>query len=512
MEGQNVSVIWKDNTKVKDISADALIMLISQSDLATGSYSKEWTPILKQLSERKLFNAESSQIHALPLPGNGSGSQRTVILVGTGDRPMSSEELRHAAASAARAALKIQAKQLAWEVPLTMQKFTMEQNTVIAAQAISEGFILGSYRMKHYKQHSSPYKGIKQLLLFRTDAAGAVESDRWEQGIKQGLAYAEATCLARDLTNMPSNMLVPGDLAQAALEVAEKYGMESSVLDEEELNKLGMGGLLAVGKGSIHPPRMIVIKYQGTEQWDGVIGLVGKGITFDTGGISLKKRQGMEDMISDMGGAAAVLGVMQALGVLKPSINVVMVIPTAENMPAGNAYKPGDVITTLSGRTVEVLNTDAEGRVVLADGLTYAKQLGAERLLDVATLTGAVLSALGDVATGLVTNDEVLQQEFILASKRSGEKVWPFPSYDEYWDLLKSDVADLRNSTGPKGAVITAGLFIGTFAEGVPWLHLDIAGTAFLQKERGVNPKGASGVMVRTILEWILAQEATKSH
>ncbi len=236
------------------------------------------------------------------------------------------------------------------------------------------------------------------------------------------------------------------------------------------------------------------------------MGLVGKGITFDTGGISLKRAPGMEELISDMGGAAAVLGVMEALGRLRPRINVVMVIPSAENMPSANAFKPGDIITSMSGRTIEVLNTDAEGRLVLGDALTYAREWGAKRIIDVATLTGAVLSTLGDIATGAVTNNEEFMERFLAASNVSGEKIWQLPAYPEFREMLKSEVADIRNAAGRFGGATTAGLFVGEFAEGLPWIHLDIAGTAFLSKERGVNPRGATGVMVRSMVQWLLSE------
>lgn len=503
-EGQDITVTWKDHTEAAQLSMDALVVMVSQKDFEDNALSPSLAPIVQQLRDSRLFGAAFNQIHALPVPD--SSGHRAVILVGIGERPLTSEELRLAAAQAAKTALKIQAHSLAWEVPMTMMRFTAEQNTITAAQALTEGFILGAYRIKQYKRNHPTYHGIKELVLFRKGNADPREAEEWRQGIVRGKAAAEATCLARDLTNLPGNMLVPEDLAKHAHRIARKHGMESHTLDVEEQKALGMGGLLSVGQGSIQPPRMIVMKYQGRDSWDDVIGLVGKGITFDTGGISLKKRLGMEEMISDMAGAAAVLGVMNALGTLKPKVNVVAVIPSAENMPGGGAFKPGDVIRSFSGRTIEVLNTDAEGRVVLADGMTYARQLGAVRLIDVATLTGAVVTALGDVATGAVTNDDTFLQELILASKRSGEKVWPLPAYKEFWDMLKSDVADIRNSTGGRGAAITAGLFIGTFAEGLPWVHLDIAGTAYAQKERGMNPKGGTGVMVRTLLEWILSQ------
>ncbi|MCJ8013315.1 leucyl aminopeptidase [Paenibacillus sp. KQZ6P-2] len=512
MKGQSgsgsiqVSIDWEEKLDVAQYDVDAFIVLVSPQGIQEGSMRQIWTSLLLPLMESHLFQAAPFQTYAVPLQGRGE--YRTVIFVGAGERPLTSEELRIASAQAARMALKMRATKLAWELSSPLVTFTVEQNARVAAQALTEGMILGSYRHKQYKMNNSAYKGVEQITFLRKGKVLAAELSDWKEGITRGRAFAESTCIARDLTNLPGNFLVPDDLARAAVKVADKHGLASTVLDEKQLAALGMGGLIAVGQGSVHPPRMIMIKYQGKDEWEDVIGLVGKGITFDTGGISLKRRLGMEEMISDMGGAAAVLGVMNALGTLRPAVNVVMVIPTAENMPGGNAFKPGDIIKSLSGRTIEVLNTDAEGRVVLADGMTYAREQGADKLIDVATLTGAVLSALGDVATGAVTNDDTMLEEFILASKRTGEKVWPLPAYKEFWDMLKSDVADLSNSTGSRGAAITAGLFIGTFAEGLPWIHLDIAGTAFLNKERGVNPKGATGVMVRTLTEWILAQEA----
>lgn len=487
-------------------NSDAHVVLVTKQQMKEGGASPQWDSFLKELNEKGLFQGAPERTYTLPFPTDGGF--RTLILTGRTEGPMTSEQLRLAAAHSAKAAVKIGAKSVSLEIPATMMQFTVEQDVEEAAQALAEGFLLGSYLIKQYKREQTEKNGLQEVCFFvEEELKDNGFSEAWERGIARGQAVAEATCLARDLTNLPGNLLVPDDLAQAAMSVAERHGMEGYVLNEEQIAEQGMGGLLAVGKGSVNPPRMIVIKYRGTDHWDHVIGLVGKGITFDTGGISLKKAAGMEEMISDMGGAATVLGVMEALGRLRPKLNVVMVIPSAENMPNGNAVKPGDVITSLSGRSIEILNTDAEGRVVLADGVTYAKQLGASRIIDVATLTGAVLVALGDVATGAVTNDETFLQELVASSRRAGEKVWPLPSYPEFWDMLKSDVADVKNSTGRLGGSITAGLFIGTFADSLPWVHFDIAGTAFLSKERGTDPKGATGVMVRTITDWILTQE-----
>jgi leucyl aminopeptidase len=236
-----------------------------------------------------------------------------------------------------------------------------------------------------------------------------------------------------------------------------------------------------------------------------VLGLVGKGITFDTGGISLKKPEGMEEMISDMGGAAALLGLLHIVGELRPPVNLLVVIPAAENMPSGAAYKPGDVITIMNGYTVEVLNTDAEGRIVLADGVLYAKKLGATKLIDIATLTGAILVCFADVATGAVTNDDAFLQPLLQAAKTAGEKLWQLPNYKEYRDMLKSDVADIKNATADRWAgAITGGLFVGKFAGDTPWIHLDTGGTAWLWSAKGTEPKGGTGVMVRTLASYIL--------
>lgn len=497
-----LETIWKTNAPLDSLDAQAVIWLVSETEWIMGGFPDCWKHEIALVKERGLFHGLENQSFTIPVrQGN---SVATLILLGTGNQPLSLDALRNLAGKAAKASIQVNADHVVFVTPSKLASSSAIQSISAAAQAVAEGFILGAYRRKNYRQKQKSYVGPEKLTFYQENISTPHFQEEWEEGMLRGRALSEGTIYARNLTNVPGNMLLPEDLAIAAVNLAEQHGLEYAILDEEDIEKKGMGGLLAVGKGSIHPPRMIVIKYQGKESWDGeVIGLVGKGITFDTGGISLKSRVGMEEMISDMGGAATVLGVLQSLSLIRPKQNVLVVIPSAENMPSGGAFKPGDVITTLSGRTVEILNTDAEGRVVLADGMTYAKELGATRLIDVATLTGAVVSALGDVATGAVSNHDLFLSSFIAASKRTGEKVWPLPAYPEFKDMLRSDVADLRNSTGRHAASSTAGLFIGTFADELPWIHLDIAGTAFLAKERGINPKGATGVMVRTIVEWI---------
>lgn len=504
MVNENIAeVLWTSGDFPAESTARVLIAVLTQKDLKEGKAAGWLVPYLKPLLGSKLFEGKVNQTYVLPTQGKAPVD--TVILVGGEDHPFRAEELRGVAAAAARAALRIQAEQVLFEVPASLGAYTVEGSTRLAAHALTEGFLLGAYRRITYKRDAETYEGIRKVTFFHEGEPVGQEQEDWEHGISSGCAYAAGTIYARDLTNLPGNLLRPEDLADAASELALRYGFEIEVLDEPAIREQGMGGILAVGQGSVNPPRLITIKYQGREAWDGeIIGLAGKGITFDTGGISLKRALGMEDMISDMGGAASVLGVLDILGRLRPRVNVVAVIPAAENMPSGSAMKPGDIITTRSGRTIEMQNADAEGRLVLAEAITYAKEQGAEMLIDIATLTGAVVSALGEIATGAVTNDETFLQRIILASKQIGEKIWPLPAYPEYWSMLKSSVADLQNRPGRDAAAITAGLFIGTFAEGTPWIHLDIAGTAYLSKERGLDPKGATGVMVRTLAHWMI--------
>ncbi|GGF81748.1 hypothetical protein GCM10010912_28570 [Paenibacillus albidus] len=496
-----LNIEWSSGKPSASWKGDALVFILSETQVKSGGGAAEWEDRVAALGTAGFFSGRHAETYVLPL----EGPYPAAILAGRGDGALTTEGLRELAAQTARAALRIKARRLVLLLPEELRTMFGEAQGN-AVSALTEGLLLGAYRRRRYKQEQLEYAGLEAVLFKLEQPVEATEAGRWDRSILKGMAFGEATNLARDLINTPGNLMTPSDLAVAAIEVAERHGFPAEVLDEREIEQRGMGGLTAVGKGSANPSRMIVIRYQGTEQWDNVTGLVGKGITFDTGGISLKRAAGMENMISDMSGAAAVLGVMEALGRLRPQLNVLMVIPSAENMPSANAFKPGDVITSLSGRTIEVLNTDAEGRIVMGDALTYARHWGAERLIDVATLTGAVLSVLGDTATGALTNDEAFLQQFLEASRRAGEKIWPLPSYPEFRDALKSEVADIRNSGGRYGGATTAGLFIGEFAEGLPWIHLDIAGTAYLGKEQSVNPKGASGVMVRTLLEWLLSQ------
>jgi leucyl aminopeptidase len=412
------------------------------------------------------------------------------------------KQLRIAAGGLGREAAALKAFSLKWIVPPSAVR-TLGAET--AAAACAEGLLLGAYRQRAYpsKPRALPAWDLRIVLERKEDGGD------WDRGFERGVHTADAVCYARELTNLPGNLLTPARFAEEAVSLADRYGLECRIYDEKEAAAEGMGGLLAVGGGSANPPRMIVLRYRGNQESARVTGLIGKGVTFDSGGISLKPWAGMEEFISDMGGAAAVFGVMRGLALRRIPANVVAVVPAAENMPSGSAYRPGDVITTYSGKTVEVLSTDAEGRIVLADGLTTAVREGANELIDIATLTAAVMHALGDVTTGAIANDERLLQSVIRASERADEYIWPLPSHPEYRNMLRSKVADLKNQGGTWGGAIAGGLFVGSFAEGRPWVHLDIGGTTWMWEDRDLEPRGGTGVMVRTLLEYLQGEPGT---
>lgn len=378
--------------------------------------------------------------------------------------------------------------------------------TADALQAYVEGLQLALYHRTIKKKKDDPFFKLKEINFVLNDELAAMQ-DELGHAVEVANVLVESINFARDLTNMSGNVLIPEKLAYYAEELARELEVDVEVLDEWLIAEENMGGLLAVGQGSVNLPRMIVLHYDGNPESTEKYGLIGKGVTFDTGGISIKPALNMEEMISDMAGAAAVLGAFKAIASLKLPVNVVAVVPTAENMPSDRAFKPGDVITMMSGHTVEVVNTDAEGRLILADGLTTAIKRGATKLVDVATLTGAALVALGTEATAAVTNSDELFAEVREASAKSGERVWQLPAYPEYKKLIKSDVADLKNSGGRHAGTITGGLFIGHFAENLPWVHLDIAGPSFLPQARKWETKGGTGVMVRTLFELLNQKE-----
>lgn len=363
------------------------------------------------------------------------------------------------------------------------------------AHMVGETFCLGTYELQTYKTAKKKEKTLQTIAV-----VSSFDKEETKAALSVGYIHGRATNEARTLVNMPPNMLTAEEMANYAVSLAEKYDMDYKVLDKEEMEELGMGALLAVNRGSVNPPKMIALLYKGKEEWTDVIGLVGKGITYDTGGYSLKPRESMIGMKGDMGGAAAVLGAMEIIGELRPEKNVIAVIPSTDNMISADAFKPDDVITSMSGKTIEVLNTDAEGRLALADGITYAKKLGATHLVDIATLTGGVIVALGNHTTGAMTNNPAFYEQVVEASLETDEPIWQLPIFErDKMRVRNSKFADLNNSPGRDGHAVMAGTFIGEFAEDTPWVHLDIAGTSETKSSHDLGPAGATGVMVRTL-------------
>ncbi|XEC93668.1 leucyl aminopeptidase [Paenibacillus tarimensis] len=494
---------------VSNHACDAVVRFVRRKELEASNAAVWAHPqvddALRSYYAKSIFKALPGDTQIIPTLGLAGASH--AIFTGLEESPLSADQLRDAGAAAAKAVERLRAEDVEIKIPEDIVTGAAGCDARQAAQAITEGFLLALHRRLPHRRDTEHRHEVQAVSIIpeKDDLPDIVQiGEAWMAGIQRGIRFAQAVGYARDLKNRPGNSLTPEGLAEEAERLANRLDLECEVIDEWSAAEQGMGGLLSVGQGSANPPRMIILQYRGAPEQEEVWGLIGKGITFDTGGISLKKSEGMEKMISDMGGAAAVLGAMQLIGTLRPSVNVVAVIAAAENMPSDRAYKPGDVITTLSGRTIEIVNTDAEGRVVLADGLTVAIQRGATKLVDVATLTGAVSIALGDYMTAAVSNDEKLQHQVIQAGRQAGERIWPMPADTYYRHQLQSDAADLKNSGGRLAGVITGGLFIGTFAEEKPWVHLDISGTAWLFKDRGCEPKGATGVMVRTLAELLL--------
>ena len=371
-----------------------------------------------------------------------------------------------------------------------------------AAQAMAEGAVLGLYRFDKYKASGEDEDDIEALRVVEFDAAKVPDI---QAGLDTGAMLAAAVNRCRDMVNEPANQMTPTQMAEDALEVALASGLEMEVLDRSDMEDLGMGALLGVAQGSDVPPKLIVMRYNGDPgDESNSLGLLGKGITFDSGGLDLKPAAGMRQMKRDMTGGAAVIAAMGAIAELGPKINVTGIVPATENMPGANAQKPGDIVRTMSGKTIEIDNTDAEGRLVLADAMAYARSLGIERIVDAATLTGAILTALGKVRMGVFGNDQGLVDDVLASAEEAGERAWQFPMDDEYKRQYKSDVADIKNTGGRDAGSITGAQIIGEFADGASWVHLDIAGVAYGESSSGYKPKGATGVPVRTLVNLAL--------
>jgi leucyl aminopeptidase len=432
---------------------------------------------------------------------SGAKAQR-LLLVGLG-KPgeVTRTSLRRAAAVAAKRARALGVKQFAFAVAAEARNGVLPADL---GQVIVEGTGQGAWVFTELKAAPEDPKPEVEAVTLVCDAQ---ELSAVTAGQRVGAAIAAGHRLTRYLQVQPGNVCTPSYLAARAQQLADEYGFALTVLDRARLQTEGMGALLAVAQGSVQEPRFIVLEYKGAGE-RAPVALVGKGVTFDSGGISIKPAQNMEDMKYDMSGAAAVLGTFEVLGRLKPKLNVVGLIPATENLPSGTAVKPGDVVRSHFGKTIEIINTDAEGRLILSDALSYVRRFKPAAVLDIATLTGAVVVALGQAAIGLMGNDDALVTEVRDAGERAGERCWPLPLWDDYRDLLKSEIADVKNSGGRGAGTITGGWFLREFVDGYPWVHLDIAGTAYTESEGPQQVKGPTGVGVRLFTEFILRRAA----
>jgi len=462
------------------------------------SIDKALDGAISQLVNQGEIKGKLSQITVIHSLGKLPASR--VVVVGLGkQQELTLDKIRGAVADTCRVLRKKNVTTIA----------TVAQGAGIAGitredsvQTITEGALLGVYTFRRHLTKEPEHTEIEQLTIIDSDEA---KLPTLEDACHKGKILAEATNLARDMVNEPANYMTPSNMADMAAGLAETRGLELTVLDREQIQELGMGAMLGVAQGSRQPPKFVVLQYRGSSSKEIDIALLGKAITFDSGGISIKPSDGMGEMKGDMAGGAAVMGAMDAIAQLKPKVNVMAIIPATENLPDGSALKPADILTAMNGKTIEIISTDAEGRLTLADALGYARKHEAKRIIDVATLTGACRMALGDICTGAFGNNQELMDKVIAAGVEAGEKIWQMPMYEEYKEHNKSDVADIKNVGGRLAGATTAALFLAEFAGDTPWVHLDIAGTNMTEKERNYLAKGATGVPARTLVNLVLS-------
>ncbi|MDX2494817.1 MAG: leucyl aminopeptidase [Desulfuromusa sp.] len=453
---------------------------------------------LDRATQSKEFSGGKGEV--LLLHSGSQAAADRILLVGLGkESDFSLRSLRQVSSNVVKFLAEKQLASFALALPqVSIKKTTFAERV----QAITEGILLADYRYDRYLPKAKAGQSVllKQVVLLvsakesTTIAKAAVETAE---------AIGAGVCFARDLVNAPGNLKSPEYMAMQAVAMAEQVGISAKLLDRRELERQGFGAMLGVAQGSEREPYLIVLEYQGGDETDKPIALVGKGVTFDAGGISLKPAEKMDEMKMDMGGAAAVLGTIMTAAKMKLPINLIAVVPAVENMPSGTAIRPGDILTSLSGKTIEVLNTDAEGRLILADALTYVGRYDPRVVIDVATLTGAVIVGLGNHAAGILGNHDGLIHQLIKAGEQSGERLWQLPLWEEYTEMIKSDFADVKNTGGRAAGTITAAAFLQEFADNHRWAHLDIAGMAWEGSGKAGQPKGGTGFGVRVLVEYL---------
>lgn len=488
----NVKIISK--VPVNNAEMVLFVGRLAKKTVVFNNISIDVKAVLDDILANQGYLSDEGQIETIFIPVKNNNVVK-VILVGLGEiGKLTLDKTRALAGDVVREAKKAKMKQPCMLLPL---EFINKNHEYI--QAFVEGLYLGSYEFEQYKsKKSTTLEFAKEISLVISDTKVATIV---KNITKTGTIIGQNVNFARDLINQPGNVVTPQFLAHKAADLAKQVGLTCSVLKEKELEKLGMRALLGVAQGSSKGPRFVVLEHNGQTESKEKIAFVGKGVTFDSGGISIKPSEGMGEMKDDMGGAAAVMATMVAIAQLALPINVVGVLPCVENMPSGKAIRPGDIIKAASGKTIEVITTDAEGRMILADAVWYADtQLKANMIIDIATLTGAASIALGDFVTGIVSNNQRLCDRVLKASQISGERCWQMPGDDDFKEYNKSDVADLKNSGGRSGGMITGGLFIGEFTN-KPWVHIDIGNTVANKTTKGYKVKGANGTGVRLLVE-----------
>jgi leucyl aminopeptidase len=464
----------KDKSSVTVESSDAAVRDAAKDVIASGEVTGKC--------------CDSTLLHR----PDGLKAKRLLLVGGGKARNFSLAELRKVAGAAARALKGKTIRNFAFALP------NDGIDSIAAARSVVEGAFVGDFDPDYYKSDRKDQKLDTVTVVASGDKAAL------EQALTAGRIVGESQNFTRDLVNEPSNRMTPTMLGDRAKQMASEVGLKCEVYGADKIKELKMGAFWGVAQGSDEPPALIVLRYEPAGAPDKVhLGLVGKGITFDTGGISIKPADGMEKMKYDMAGGATMLGVMRAIALLKPKVKVTAIVCATENMPSGKAQKPGDVQIAMSGKSIEIINTDAEGRLVLADGLCYARQLGCTHLVDAATLTGAVVVALGYINAGIFASDDQMYERFAQANKQAGEKMWRLPLDDEYKEIIKSGIADIVNSGGRYGGAVTAAMFLKEFAEDTPWIHLDIAGTAWMEDQKPWIAKGPSGIAVRSLIEFV---------
>ncbi len=489
------------NVNFSEAGVEALAIAVFKQEKATSPTLKELDKLtgglLAPIIKDEDFKGEVGETALIRFNAKGKVKASRLLLVGVGDKAdYNASGVAGVSGAATRFLRKRNVKSFALNPRCDADASTVAQNA-------AQGFVTSQFELDKYRTKDKNTKSVDSLVVY---VEGADES-ALKSGLARGVALGDSMNFARDLANEPPNILHPTEMAKRAQAMAKETGLKCEILDEAKMQKLGMGSLLSVSLGSEQPAKLIVLKYEpkkSTAKKGELLAFVGKGITFDTGGISLKPGEGMDAMKYDMSGGATVLGTMRAVALLKPSVPVLGVVAAVENMPDGKATRPSDVVTAMNGKTVEILNTDAEGRLILADAVAYAEKQGATRIVDMATLTGAVIIALGDINTGIMGNDQGLVDEVIASGKEVGENFWQLPLGPEYSKSIKSDIADVKN-IGParKAGTIIGGAFIQEFIDKAKWAHLDIAGTAWCDSERSFQAKGPTGVAIRTLVNLV---------